>query len=172
MTELAVVSVDRKDSRARPSMESPLVELADGLERRRPRVCKNESISSSERWFSAPRARCSVSLVLRSPRESGSPDGARRRVKRRDKLDIVASRIKEGQVCRGRKRVEDAPWEDKGRAKVANGGQTRKRFGGMCRSALKRGTRAHGFRNCTSLRVGPLAVGVMMIVRKRVENDR
>jgi len=75
-------------------------------------------------------------------------------------------------VCRERKGVEDAPWEDKGRAKVTNGRQGRKRVGGMCRSARGRGTRAHGFRNCTSLRVGPLAVGVMMIERKRVENDR
>jgi hypothetical protein len=49
VTELVVVSVERKDPRAGLWVESLLVELADGLERMRPRVCKNMSVSSSER---------------------------------------------------------------------------------------------------------------------------
>lgn len=49
MTELVVVSVERRDSRAGLWMESLPVELEDGLERMRPRVCKNMSASSSER---------------------------------------------------------------------------------------------------------------------------
>jgi len=49
VTELVVVSVERKDSRAGLRMDSLPVELEDGLERMRPRVCKNMSASSSER---------------------------------------------------------------------------------------------------------------------------
>jgi len=49
MTELVVVSVERKDPRAGLWVESLLVELAGGFERMRPRVCKNMSVSSSER---------------------------------------------------------------------------------------------------------------------------
>lgn len=49
MTELVDVSAESKDPRAGLWVESLLVELADGLERMRPRVCKNMSVSSSER---------------------------------------------------------------------------------------------------------------------------
>jgi hypothetical protein len=49
VTEVVVVSVERKDPRAGLWVESLLVELGDGLERMRPRVCKNMSASSSER---------------------------------------------------------------------------------------------------------------------------
>lgn len=93
MAELVVVSVERKDPRAGLEVESLLVEPTEGLERMRPSVCKNISASSSERQFSAARERWSASLLLRSSRETGSPDAERRTVKRRERLGGVASRI-------------------------------------------------------------------------------
>ncbi|KAI0259944.1 hypothetical protein BC834DRAFT_832643 [Gloeopeniophorella convolvens] len=51
------------------------------------------SSSSSDKWFSAPRARCSANLLLSSSRDTGSPEAARRRVNLRDRLGADAPRL-------------------------------------------------------------------------------